>query len=181
MEIWIFHLHSPFSLPLFLSNHLQKSYQPFLFLFRKRKLIHLPTLHPPIFRSWIVLHMIPLSVTTLILLIAHHQVLVFSLRTYTMSFIQVLAFTVHQLISPHHLLFNQKLVPLFHQKLALLFCQRLVLHWSQILNFKPPQGDIMHILQPEIAHWTQLFADKVPIKGPNSQSSGKREKPYKGL
>ena len=35
-QIWIFHLHSPFSLPLFFSNHLQKSYQPFLFLFRQQ-------------------------------------------------------------------------------------------------------------------------------------------------
>ena len=28
------------------------------------------------------------------------------------------------------------------------------------------QGDITHILRPEIPHWTQPFADDVPIKGP---------------
>jgi hypothetical protein len=28
------------------------------------------------------------------------------------------------------------------------------------------QGDITHILRPEIPHWTQPFADDVPVKGP---------------
>ena len=31
------------------------------------------------------------------------------------------------------------------------------------------QGDITHILRPEIPHWTQPFADDVPIKGPPSR------------
>lgn len=31
------------------------------------------------------------------------------------------------------------------------------------------QGDITHILRPEIPHWTQPFADDVPIKGPKSR------------
>jgi hypothetical protein len=31
------------------------------------------------------------------------------------------------------------------------------------------QGDISHILRPEIPHWTQPFADDVPIKGPPSR------------
>ena len=31
------------------------------------------------------------------------------------------------------------------------------------------QGDITHILRPEIPHWTQPFADDVPIKGPRSR------------
>jgi hypothetical protein len=31
------------------------------------------------------------------------------------------------------------------------------------------QGDITHILRPEIPHWTQPFADDVPIKGPKTR------------
>jgi hypothetical protein len=31
------------------------------------------------------------------------------------------------------------------------------------------QGDITHILRPEIPHWTQPFADDVPIKGPRTR------------
>jgi hypothetical protein len=31
------------------------------------------------------------------------------------------------------------------------------------------QGDVSHILRPEIPHWTQPFADDVPIKGPKSR------------
>ena len=31
------------------------------------------------------------------------------------------------------------------------------------------QGDITHILWSEIPHWTQPFANDVPIKGPKSQ------------
>ena len=31
------------------------------------------------------------------------------------------------------------------------------------------QGDITHVLRPEIPHWTQPFADDVPIKGPTSR------------
>ena len=31
------------------------------------------------------------------------------------------------------------------------------------------QGDITHILRPEIPDWTQPFADDVPIKGPKSR------------
>ena len=31
------------------------------------------------------------------------------------------------------------------------------------------QGNITHILRPEIPHWTQPFVDDVPIKGPRTQ------------
>ena len=31
------------------------------------------------------------------------------------------------------------------------------------------QGDITHILRPEIPYWTQPFVDDVPIKGPRTQ------------
>ena len=31
------------------------------------------------------------------------------------------------------------------------------------------QGDVTHILWPEIPHWMQLFTDNVPIKGPKSR------------
>ena len=31
------------------------------------------------------------------------------------------------------------------------------------------QGDITHILHPEIPDWIQPFADNVPIEGPKSQ------------
>jgi hypothetical protein len=31
------------------------------------------------------------------------------------------------------------------------------------------QGDVTHILRPEIPHWTQPFADDVPVKGPRSR------------
>ena len=31
------------------------------------------------------------------------------------------------------------------------------------------QGDITHILRLEIPHWTQPFADDVPVKGPKSR------------
>ena len=31
------------------------------------------------------------------------------------------------------------------------------------------QGDVTHILRPKIPHWTQPFADNVPIKGPKSR------------
>ena len=31
------------------------------------------------------------------------------------------------------------------------------------------QGDVTHILRPEIPHWTQPFADDVPVKGPKSR------------
>jgi hypothetical protein len=31
------------------------------------------------------------------------------------------------------------------------------------------QGDITHVLRPEIPHWTQPFADDVPIKGPKTR------------
>ena len=31
------------------------------------------------------------------------------------------------------------------------------------------QGDITHVLQPEIPHWTQPFADDVPVKGPKTR------------
>ena len=31
------------------------------------------------------------------------------------------------------------------------------------------QGDVTHVLRPEIPHWTQPFADDVPVKGPRSR------------